>query len=796
MICTQCGHPNREEARFCIQCGNALAAQPVPGITSMSHSRRRPLLGLLALVVVVGLGAAVVLWLMSSRPPTPVAQATPGSTAELDAAGESPVASPTASPVGQPTESMATLVPTTTTPAPEIQFRQTGQPVLAGTPAPSALPITSDNADTIQQLARWGQGTVNSITYSPNGRLLAVASSVGVVFLDTDTFTEVGFLPTLSNVDRFLFSPNEDLFALMLRDTVQLWRNGESTPFNVIEPGYMLDLAFSGDGKSLVTAVFPDPEAYERGESQELRVEVWQHRGDVMTRDREVSLTVVPESYLTARFSPDGGTLAVVALTEEDGLSSSLYLWDVSSEELIYQVENVSGQLSPAVFHPTEKFVLSMLAVEGEAGEPDEYTNWQVSLGNGELTATGVILEESLYDPATSVIYTPDGQTLIGTEGYELILMDGSDGRVLKVVEGHQWWIESVAVAPDSETFATSSTDGSIRIWRVSDGAPLATLDNYTSGGNAHGFAWDSDEEVIAINFQDKVHTRRLSDGVLLDSVMRQYGITGDVIYIDDEAIEAYNVNHNTEGNRWRYQLHRVTDNSVLIELEGLQGFSYVPASLSADNNILAASSWVHSDPAVYENEGHETLYEICVWNLTKGSLLTKLQNRFSDNFTLSLDGTQLAVFMDDGSPWIWNVTPNSTATLLAGATEEELTWGGPFAFSPDGQTIAFGSRKQGIVRLWNTTSGNPIAILYEGMESIGTMTFSPDGSLLVVGDANDGQGRLQVWSVLDGILLTTLEGGGAKAVQLAFIDEGRYLLAGMQDGTVRLWGVATELPN
>ena len=96
----------------------------------------------------------------------------------------------------------------------------------------------------------------------------------------------------------------------------------------------------------------------------------------------------------------------------------------------------------------------------------------------------------------------------------------------------------------------------------------------------------------------------------------------------------------------------------------------------------------------------------------------------------------------------------------------------------------------------WNTTSGNPIAILYEGMESIGTMTFSPDGSLLVVGDANDGQGRLQVWSVLDGILLTTLEGGGAKAVQLAFIDEGRYLLAGMQDGTVRLWGVATELPN
>lgn len=762
----------------------------------MSRLRRGPLLGLLALVVVVGLGAGTAWWLMGSRPPTPVAQATPGSTAESGAAGESPAASPTTSPVEQHTESAATFVPTAATPAAGIQSGQTRQPVLAGTPVPSALPITSDNADEIQQLARWGQGTVNSITYSPNGRLLAVASSVGVVFLDTATFAEAGFLPTLGNVDRLLFSSNEDLFALMIRDTVQLWRNSESTPFEVIEPGYMLDLGFSSDGKSLVAVVMPDPEAYHRGESQELHVEVWQNKGDVMTRDTEVTLTVVPESHLTARFSPDGDTLAVVALTEEEDITSSLYLWDVSSKEMIYQVENVTGQLSPAVFHPTEKFVLSMLAEEGESGEPDEYTNWKVALGNGELTTTSVILEESLHDPATPVIYTPDGQTLIGIEDYELYLMDGNDGGVVKVVEGHQWWIESVAVAPDSETFATSSTDGSIRIWRISDGAPLATLDNYTSGGYAHGFAWDSDEEEIAINFQEKVHTRRLSDGELLDSITRQYGIIGDIFYIDDEVIFAYSDNFNTEGNRWLYQLHRATDDSVLIELEGLQGFSYVPPSLSADNNVLAASSWVHSDPAVYEDEGHETLYELCVWNLTEGSLLAKLRNLSRDDFTLSLDGTQLAVFMDDGSPWIWNVTTNSPVTVLAGATEEELTWGGPFAFSPDGQTIAFGSRKQGIVRLWDTISGNPIAVLHEGMEGVGTMAFSPDGSLLVVGDDNNGQGRVQVWSVLDGVLLTTVEGGGAKAVRLAFIDEGRYLLAGMEDGTVRLWGVAAELSN
>ncbi|MBK7218671.1 MAG: zinc-ribbon domain-containing protein [Candidatus Promineofilum sp.] len=100
IICPRCGQSNREQARFCIQCGHALAAQPAATASPRSRSWRGLLIGLLALVVVVGLGAAAVWWL--KRPPElPAAsQATPdGQSTEP---GISPTGvSPTTHPPGE-----------------------------------------------------------------------------------------------------------------------------------------------------------------------------------------------------------------------------------------------------------------------------------------------------------------------------------------------------------------------------------------------------------------------------------------------------------------------------------------------------------------------------------------------------------------------------------------------------------------------------------------------------------------------------------------------------------------------
>src|SRR5687768_16549424 len=46
-----------------------------------------------------------------------------------------------------------------------------------------------------------------------------------------------------------------------------------------------------------------------------------------------------------------------------------------------------------------------------------------------------------------------------------------SDGFLLQTLDGHTESVDSVAFSPDGGTLASGSFDGSVRLWNVSDGA-------------------------------------------------------------------------------------------------------------------------------------------------------------------------------------------------------------------------------------------------------------------------------------------------------------------------------------
>src|SRR4029077_14309697 len=67
--------------------------------------------------------------------------------------------------------------------------------VQSGTPLPTGAVITVANAPALIQLARWGQGTVNNVDYSPKAGLVAVASPFGVTLYNAQTLAAVRSLP-------------------------------------------------------------------------------------------------------------------------------------------------------------------------------------------------------------------------------------------------------------------------------------------------------------------------------------------------------------------------------------------------------------------------------------------------------------------------------------------------------------------------------------------------------------------------------------------------------------------------
>jgi WD40 repeat protein len=66
-----------------------------------------------------------------------------------------------------------------------------------------------------------------------------------------------------------------------------------------------------------------------------------------------------------------------------------------------------------------------------------------------------------------------------------------SDGGQLRTLAGHTDWLSSVAFSPDGGLLASGSGDGTVILWRVSDGSQLRTLEGHTSGVSGVAFSPD-----------------------------------------------------------------------------------------------------------------------------------------------------------------------------------------------------------------------------------------------------------------------------------------------------------------
>ena len=102
--------------------------------------------------------------------------------------------------------------------------------------------------------ARLGEGGAVEITYSPDGKRLAVVSRIGIWLYETASYREVAFFPELK--DLYMFSlDSKTLVGMPPETTVVLWdaETGE-TQHTFKHKGSVDSLAFSPDGTTIATA--------------------------------------------------------------------------------------------------------------------------------------------------------------------------------------------------------------------------------------------------------------------------------------------------------------------------------------------------------------------------------------------------------------------------------------------------------------------------------------------------------------------------------------------------------------
>lgn len=111
-------------------------------------------------------------------------------------------------------------------------------------------------------------------------------------------------------------------------------------------------------------------------------------------------------------------------------------------------------------------------------------------------------------------------------------------------------------------------------------------------------------------------------------------------------------------------------------------------------------------------------------------------------------------------------------------------------AFSPDGRTVASGSRS-GEVKLWAVTTAENVATLRGNAgEIVSSVAFSPDGYILASGSE---EGTVNLWEVATRHNIANFEGHRGAVESLAYSPDGKILASASEDETIKLWSIATQ---
>ena len=195
--------------------------------------------------------------------------------------------------------------------------------------------------------------------------------------------------------------------------------------------------------------------------------------------------------------------------------------------------------------------------------------------------------------------------------------------------------------------------------------------------------------------------------------------------------------------------------------------------SFSQNGNLLASGGY--DDKTI-------RLWKVGTWELQQVINSPKEVNVVA----FSPDSKSIAVGINDSMVRVWDISGTFQYKLedIGAASDAVIS----LAFSPDGQLLVSGTRDiQHPFQVWDF-------IKHELINGIGgpfqgtTVTFSPDGLLIVTGDSSN---TIRIWRASNITILRYIENKHQDVIySMAFSMDGKLLITGSRDKTIRVWGI------
>jgi WD40 repeat protein len=476
-------------------------------------------------------------------------------------------------------------------------------------------------------------------------------------------------------------------------------------PVRGIDVNYDYDptLSFSPDGRRLATL---NP-----GETTTFAF--WDVPSGVEASTLELPLSGATLSNYA--LSPDWSQ---VAIGYTDG---SAVVWDVATGEQLYSLTGHNGRLGLTYSRDGRR----LASVDGQIAKV-----WDAASGQELVTVNHGYSDASLYQALS-----PDGKLLALVDEEEAGIWDlaastseGQSAVLLSTLSGHDNLIFDISFNSDGTQIATTSRDGTARIWDPFTGDQQLLLAHGSNNANSVAFN-RSGSQLFTGNW--------------------------------DGSVAAWN-----------------------ITATGEEELNTLPVSSSANTIALSPDE---TRLAVAGADGAAS-----VWDVNSREVVLTLVGHTERilNIRYSPDGRHIATASLDGTAIIWDATTGEPLSTLDRHGEGLV--GGFFtgvldvAFSPDGRLLATAGADK-TARIWDVESGEEMLVI-DYPTGLTRVVFSPDGSLLATA-SDEPEATVVLWDVATGQALVTLPRSHADRVWgVAFSPDGTLLATSGGDATAKVW--------